>query len=200
MHDPGLAPRMHLLATQPGEIDDGATAFDLEQSPGEIVVLTAADSEIAGLAAAHARYRSEDESFPALRLANVMQLRHNLSVDLYTDAVISQAKLVIVRLLGGRSYWEYGVEQITALCQRQNIALAWLPGDDQPDAELTAHATLPGDAVHRLWQFCVHGGPGNYRSLLAYAANLCGHDAPWQEPSPRLSRGRHGTGLAAVPR
>ena len=180
---------MHLLATQPGEIDDGATAVDLEQSPGEIVVLTAADSEIAGLAAAHARHRSEDDSFPTLRLANVMQLRHNLSVDLYTDAVISQAKLVIIRLLGGRSYWEYGVEQITTLCQRHNIALAWLPGDDQPDAELTAQATLPGEAVHRLWQFCVHGGPGNFRSLLAYAASLCGHDAAWHEPSPLLRAG-----------
>ena len=63
---------MHLLATQPGEIDDGTPAVDLEQSPGDIVILSAADSEIAGLAAAHAWHRAEVASFPTLRLANVM--------------------------------------------------------------------------------------------------------------------------------
>ena len=180
---------MHLLATQPGEIDDGTPAVDLEQSPGDIVILSAADSEIAGLAAAHAWHRAEVASFPTLRLANVMQLGHNLSVDLYAESVIAEAKLVIVRLLGGRGYWEYGVEQITALCRRRNIALAWLPGDDQPDADLTGHATLPGDETHRLWQYCVHGGPGNYRALVAYAASLCGHDTDWQEPTPLLRAG-----------
>ena len=125
---------MHLLATQTGEIDDGTPAVNLEQSPGEIVILSAADSEIAGLAAAHSWHRAEDDTFPTLRLANVMQLGHNLSVDLYVEAVIAQAKLVIIRLLGGRGYWEYGVEQITAVCHQKKIALAWLPGDDQPDS------------------------------------------------------------------
>ena len=180
---------MHLLATQPGEIDDGAPAVDLDQSPGDIVILSAADSEIAGLAAAHARHRTGDDAFPTLRLANVMQLGHNMSVDLYADSVVAQAKLVIVRLLGGRGYWTYGVEQITALCRRNGIALAWLPGDDQPDAELTAHATLSGEAVHRLWQYCVQGGPTNYNALLAYAATLCGHSAAWREPAPLLRAG-----------
>ena len=180
---------MHLLATQTGEIDDGTPAVNLEQSPGEIVILSAADSEISGLAAAHSWHRAEDDTFPTLRLANVMQLGHNLSVDLYVEAVIAQAKLVIIRLLGGRGYWEYGVEQITAVCRQKKIALAWLPGDDQPDVELAEQATLPAHETHRLWQYCVHGGPANYRALLAYAASLCGHDSAWHEPAPLLRAG-----------
>ena len=180
---------MHLLATQPGTIEDGSSAIDLQQSPGDIVILSAADSEIAGLAAAHARHRDRDAGFPTLRLANLMQLDHNMSVDLYAESVVARAKLVAVRLLGGRGYWPYGVEQITARCRRAGIALAWLPGDDQPDAELAAHATLSGDAVHRLWQYCVHGGPANYEALLAYAASLCGHDTAWREPAPLLRAG-----------
>ena len=187
---------MHLLATQPGEIDDGTPAVDLEQSPGDIVILSAADSEIAGLAAAHAHHRANAGAFPTLRLANLMRLGHNMSVDLYADSIVAQAKLVIVRLLGGRGYWPYGVEQITALCRRRGIALAWLPGDDQPDAELAAHATLPGEAVHRLWQYCVQGGPANYESLLGYAATLCGHDAAWREPAPLLRAGLYWPGFA----
>jgi len=177
---------MHLLAAQPGDIDDGAAAVDLEQSPGDIVVLSAADSEIAGLAAAH-RHRGPDA--PTLRLANLMRLGHNMSVDLYVDCVIAGARLVIVRLLGGRGYWPYGVEQIAAICRSRKIALAFVPGDDQPDAELAALSTLPAEAAHRLWQYCVQGGPANYRQFLAYAASLCGRGTPWREPVALLRAG-----------
>ena len=43
---------MHLLATEPGMIADGSAAVDLAQTPGDIVVLSSADTEIALLAAA----------------------------------------------------------------------------------------------------------------------------------------------------
>ena len=38
---------MHLLAAQPGVVSDGSEAIDLGQSPGDIVVLSAADTELA---------------------------------------------------------------------------------------------------------------------------------------------------------
>ena len=180
---------MHLLATQPGTIDDGAQVVDLGQSPGDIVILTAADSEIAGLAAAHRRQHSEGDTSLTLRIANLMQLNHNMSVDLYAETVVANAKLVIVRLLGGRGYWPYGVEQITDLCLRSGTALAWLPGDDQPDTELTSLSTLPAEAAHRLWQYCVQGGANNYDALLGYATTLCGQSGPWREPIPLLRAG-----------
>ena len=74
-------------------------------------------------------------------------------------------KLVVVRLLGGVGYWPYGVEQLSAVCRERGIPLALLPGDDQPDAELARLLTLSGEACHRLWQYCVHGGPDNAREL-----------------------------------
>ena len=101
---------MHLLAVQPGAIADGSEAVDLGQTPGNIVVLSAADTELAMLASARATLPYAD--FPSLRLANLMQLGHNMSVDLYAEDIIAKAKLVMVRLLGGRGYWPYGVEQI----------------------------------------------------------------------------------------
>ena len=99
---------MHLLAAQPGAITDGAEAVDLKQSPGDIVVLSAADTELAMLA--NARATITDDAFPSLRLANLMQLGHNMSVDIYMADIIAKSKLVIVRLLGGCGYWPYGVE------------------------------------------------------------------------------------------
>ncbi len=182
---------MHLLQAQAGAIADGSEAVDLGQTPGDIVVLSAADTELANLAAARGAF---GEDFPSLRLANLMQLGHNLSVDIYAEAVVAEARLVVVRLLGGTGYWPYGVEQLRAVCAERGIPLALLPGDDQPDAELAAQSTLPQEACHRLWQYCVHGGPENARNLLAYAAGLIGRVEPWIEPKPLLRAGLYWPG------
>ena len=45
---------MHLLATTSGVIDGAAEAIDLKQSPADVIILTAADSELANLARADA--------------------------------------------------------------------------------------------------------------------------------------------------
>ena len=64
---------MHLLATTSGVIDGAAEAVDLKQTPAHVVVLSAADSELASLARAH-----DLEPEPSLRLANLLHLQHNI--------------------------------------------------------------------------------------------------------------------------
>ncbi len=184
---------MHLLAAQPGAVNDGEEAVDLGQTPGDIVVLSAADTELACLAAARAR---QGDGAPRLRLANLMHLGHPLSVDNYVDDVIRHARLVVIRLLGGTGYWRYGVEQVVAACQEAGVALALLPGDDQPDAELAQLCLIPADSAHRLWQYCVHGGMDNAANFLAYAASILGGDDPWREPAPLLRAGLYWPGEA----
>ncbi len=186
---------MHLLAAKPGEIADGSEAVDLGQSPGEIVVLSAADSELACLANAYARL---PDPKPRLRLANLLQLSHNLSVDAYVEDIVAEAKLVVVRLLGGLRYWPYGVEQIAGECRKRKIAFACLPGDDQPDPQLADFATLPAPDSHRLWQYLVQGGAENAAQFLRYAAALTGRDAEWREPRPLLRAGLYWPGAEAL--
>ena len=82
---------MHLLATTPGTIADGSAAVDLAQSRGDIVVLSSADTDIALLAAAQQRRRAQDASAPRLRLAPILRLGHNFSVDLYMETVARAA-------------------------------------------------------------------------------------------------------------
>jgi len=185
---------MHLLAAQPGGISDGTEAVDLGQTPGDVVVLSAADSDLASLAAARDMLWEKGEAPPSLRLANLLNLSHNLSVDLYVGSVIEQAKLVIVRLLGGRGYWPYGVEELASAARRKNVALAFLPGDDQPDAELAALSTLAPEATHRLWQYCVQGGVENAANFLRFAASLTGREDSWREPVPLLRAGLYWPG------
>lgn len=171
---------MHLLAAQPGTIADGSDAIDLGQTPGDVVVLSAADTELSALAAAHAKGGAPF----ALRLANLSRLAHHMSVDLYLEQVIGHARLVVVRLLGGRSYWPYGIEQIAHLCRKRNILLACLPGDDKPDAELMRDGTVSPAAAERLWRYLVFGGPDNAAHFLNFAASLLGQDTAWLEPRP----------------
>ncbi|MFQ5956042.1 MAG: cobaltochelatase subunit CobN, partial [Kiloniellales bacterium] len=188
---------MHLLAARPGVVADGAQAVDLGQSPGQLVVLSAADSELACLAAAQRRrLATPGQSVPSVRLASLLHLGHNLSVDLHVETVIRHARLIVVRLLGGRGYWPYGVEQVCATARAHDIPLAWLPGDDQPDAELAGLSSLPAEAAHRLWQYCVQGGVDNAEQFLAYAASLIGYRADWREPAPLLRAGVYWPGRA----
>ena len=172
---------MHLLRTKAGSAVDETEAVDLGQTPGDIIFLSAADTDLASLAGARAGF---GDDFPSLRLANLMQLAHPMSVDLYVESVVASARLVIARVLGGAGYWPYGVEQLVEACRAGSTPLALLPGDDQPDPELASLGTVSAETTHRLWQYCVHGGPVNSRSFLAFAADLIGHPAEWREPAP----------------
>ena len=188
---------MHLLATTSGVIDGAAEAFDLNQSPADVVVLSAADSEVASLASAY-----DETKHPSLRLANYLQLQHNLSVDLYVEKTLGAAKLIVLRLLGGASYWRYGLDQIEALAETNNIKLVVLPGDAEADHELTARSNLPPKHCERLRQYLIAGGTPNAAKFLDYCQLLLtGSAAPTPaEPLPPAgiydqTKGKHQAGL-----
>lgn len=180
---------MHLLAATPGAVSDGSEAIDLGQTPGDIVFVSAADTELASLA--RARRALDGAGVPSVRLANLMHLAHNMSVDLYVDAVIRHAKLVVVRVLGGQGYWPYGLEQVAAACAASGAPLCVLPGDDQPDPDLDRLSTLAADDRHRFWQYFIHGGPDNAEQALRFAFDCIGVATDWREPAPLVRAGFH---------
>ena len=188
---------MHLLQAKAGAAVDETEAVDLGQTPGDIVFLSAADTELASLAGARAGF---GDAFPSLRLANLMQLAHPMSVDTYVESVVAKAKLVVARVLGGSGYWPYGVEQLVDTCKAASIPLALLPGDDQPDSEFVALGTVSAESTHRLWQYCLHAGPANSRNLLAFSADLIGFASEWREPAPLPRAGvyRPGAGMCGL--
>lgn len=169
---------MHLLNAIPGGTATAEGAVDLGQTPGDIVILSAADTELAALSSA---YAGLPEDFPTLRLANLLQLGHPYAVDLYADSVIAQARLVIVRLLGGQSYWAYGVERLSDLCRARGIGLAFLPGDRQPDPGLDGFSTVEDDSRAALFEYFREGGIENLRHALRLAARMIGRD---EDPPP----------------
>ena len=148
---------MHLLATTTTSLDEIVEPIDLCQSPGEIAVLSFADSDLAGLVAA---WLIERDRLPSVRFAHLRDLRHPMSVDLWIERVGGRAKVILVRLLGGIDWWRYGVEQLAAIAQANRIMLALLPGEDRDDPRLAQASTLPPDELDALL------GP-IYRDLIA---------------------------------
>ncbi len=177
---------MHLLATSSTSLDEIVEAVDLGQPPGDVAVLSFADSDLAGLAAAWAMER---EALPSVRLAHLRDLKHPMSVDLWIDRVAASAKVIVVRLLGGLDWWRYGVERLAALARERNIALAVLPGEDRDDPRLAEASTLPPDELATLLSFFREGGPENLRGLLRRLARHAGAalDAPVPRALPRCA-------------
>ncbi|MGA2129025.1 MAG: cobaltochelatase subunit CobN, partial [Xanthobacteraceae bacterium] len=177
---------MHLLATTAATLDEIVEPIDLGQPPGDVVVLSFADSDLAGLAAA---WELEHHGLPTMRFARLRDLRHPLSVDLWIDGVAAHAKVILVRLLGGQEWWSYGVERLSVLARQNGIALALLPGEDRDDPRLADASTLPAQELDMLLAFFREGGRENLRGLLRRLARHAGValDAAEPQPVPRLA-------------
>jgi cobaltochelatase CobN len=183
---------MHLIATTTGVVDGGAAAVDLKQSAGDVVILSAADSELASLAAAV----DAQNSSLTFRLANLLQLQHNYSVDLYTEQTLSKVRLIIVRLLGGKAYWPYGVARLVELAAETGTKLVLLPGGADDDVDVRRLSTVATNDWFQFRDYFATGGSENIRRVIASAEALLS-DQPLAEPATPFANShtyRHPTG------
>jgi cobaltochelatase CobN len=162
---------MHVVFRESFGLDETATAVDLGQDPADLVMLSFSDSDLAAFAAGWRRGRA---SLPSLRLANLSALRHPLSVDTYVERTLSQARGVLVRLIGGEAYWSYGLAALHQLAKARGIALAVLPADGRDDPRLDALSTLPASTLQRLKILCDKGGAIAAQAAVAQLALASG--------------------------
>ena len=158
---------MHLLAAKPGGFTDEEGIIDLQQSPGEIVILSAQDTSLGLLAEVADELPS---GYPSLRLANLINLAKPAAYDLYEHSVLQHSKVIIVSLLGGVSYWQYGIEQLETLAKRHSIKLILVPGDDQADTELFSRSNGSQQQCHDVWRYLREGSQRNTLNLYRYIA------------------------------
>ncbi|UOA28683.1 cobaltochelatase subunit CobN [Pseudosulfitobacter sp. DSM 107133] len=158
---------MHVIFRESHGLDQSAMPQDLGQSPADLIVLSFSDSDLGAFAAGWHRARG---GLPPLRLANLVALQHPLSVDTYAEQTLQGARAVLVRLIGGESYWPYGLATLQDMARRQNIALAVLPADGRPDARLDELSTLPVSTLRRLQHLCDTGGAVAAQAALAQLA------------------------------
>jgi cobaltochelatase CobN len=163
---------MHLLSTRPGgHVEDGGQGVvRVLQTPGKIVVLSAADTTLALLSDAA---RALPADFPTVRLANLMWLRQPASVDLYVDEVLRHARVVVIDHLGVAADWAYLVERAQEQARLHGQWLALFSGDFGEDLQLLLRSTAAHEDCRHLWRCLREGGPEHARSfftLIAHAA------------------------------
>ena len=188
---------MHILVRETRGLDEADPAYDLGHSPADLVFLSFSDSDLGSAASAWAANRG---TLPSLRLANLARLKHPMSVDLYVEHVIENARCIVVRLLGGLDYWRYGAEELAHAARKAGIALALLPGDGRDDHRLAELSTVDEAGLARLDQYFAQGGPINVTRGLQFAAHLAGlapDHALAAEPLPM--HGIHDLGIADKP-
>ena len=180
---------MHLLRVEEGgALYDSDEAVDLGQPPGDVVILTSADTEVALLSAAVTAWQ-KDADAPQVRIANYLSLTHPFSVDQYIANTITGARLVIVRLLGGSAYWSYGVQRLRAQAESGGVPVAFLPGDARPDPELDYLSTVGTAQCHALAAYLDAGGPDNAAAFLTAARDIMDGSDTAPPPRPLLRAG-----------
>lgn len=177
---------MHRINASAGGWNSQSEDFRfLEQTPAPLVFLTAADTDIQTLAAAVSNLPA---TFPAIRVANLLNLQHQIEIDTYAEQVLQFAQVIILRLLGGRSYWAYGLEVVQEIVQSQGTTLIVMPGDDALDPYLISLSTLPLSVVHKIWRYFNEGGVKNIVNALKFIADSCqfgNFNPPPPQPIPR---------------
>ena len=183
---------MHLLAAQAGALQQEGEAIDLGQTPAPIVF------------ASRRRQRTDDARRRRRPGGDATTCASPIScgsptifrVDLWLEKTVQHARLVVVRLLGGAAYWQYGVDELTALALTGKIQLALLPGDATPDPILQHRSTIDPEDWTRLHSLFTAGGPENADTLLAAFMRW----PPRRLPLPRGERVRVALESGRAPR
>lgn len=146
--------------------------------------ITTADTEILATAAA---VRRLPEGFPEVRCANPGMTR---DIEPFLDHVLGDdARVVVIRVLGGRRGWQGGVDRLVERCREQGIALVALGGETSPDAEMTALSTAPAGTVAEIGEYLQTGDVDNIEQMLRFIADTFlleayGFDPP--KPAPQM--------------
>lgn len=165
---------MHVVFRERHGLEEADVPQDLGQSPADLVVLSYSDSDLGAFAAG---WKRAGGSLPTLRLANLVALRHPISVDTYVERTLDGARAILVRLIGGEPYWAYGLASLHRLAREKGLPLAVLPGDGRPDDRLDALSTVPVPLLRHLARLCDAGGAVAAQKALALLAEAAGLSA-----------------------
>ncbi|HYU74051.1 MAG TPA: cobaltochelatase subunit CobN, partial [Ktedonobacteraceae bacterium] len=149
-----------------------------------ILFLSHADTDLLALRAATFHLPSD---FPEVRAANPAYLQSESDVDAFLSFMLPQVEMVIVRLLGGRASFAYGMDRLVAWAKQEDTWLVCLPGTDALDPELMASSTVGVPVAHEALAYLQSGGVQNYEQCLRFLSDHLlttgfGFDPPLPQP------------------
>ena len=170
---------MHIVTSHQHDSKNHEKSEYFVQETADIIFLSSADTEISLLS----KSINELDTYPSIRLANLLNLSETKSIDNYINKTLSKAKIVIVRILGGKSYWNYGIEKLIEHQMTKKCDVIFFPGDDKFDEQLYALSSIKGMKYKELWSYFIEGGAENASNLLKYISYL-----QFNSPKPASSK------------
>jgi len=135
-----------------------------------ILFLTTADTDI--LTLRHA-VKQLPKEFPQVQVRNLLALSQQDTPNWNLDTELAQAKVVIVRVLGGLAYFREELELLAHKCRQENKSLLALPGDRELDPDLTRLSTVSLSVLTKMASYVSRGGVDNLANGLRYVAHEC---------------------------
>ena len=149
-----------------------------------ILFLSTADTDLLAVSSAAAGLPA---GFPEVRAANPTRLEDGAPLP------DPPARIVLVRLLGGRRAWQDGFDRLADACKVGGVPLLAFGGEVEPDAELAAASTAPAGVVAQAFEYLRHGGVANMEHLLRFVTDTLlytgfGFEPPAAQPEVGLYR------------
>ena len=156
---------MHRIACLPGDDSNDDISF-VEQPNAEVLFLSSANTDITILGSV-IKYKENkywDNRIRALPIATIM---HPAQIDHYLRTTGDKAKIIIVRLLGGRGHWSYGLEQLELWSKIKNgRKLIVIAGTKEFALELNSISNINLKLVNKLSELLRIGGVYNIMTFL----------------------------------
>ena len=175
---------MHRLAALPGAGGEADLGAYVEQPPAPVLLLSSADTDLLTI---HNLLEQQPELLGAeLRGLNLAALSHPAVIDHYLATTAAQAQIVVVRLLGGRGHWSYGLERLQAWAETgPRRLLLVLAGTADEESCLASLSNVDPELALGLARCLREGGAGNARRVLqTLAALLVGENPLPPRPEP----------------
>ena len=168
---------MHRLSSLPGG-DFSEDISLVEQPTAPVLLLTSAATDLSTLCRCLEQPGTR-EWRGRIRALPLVSLSHPAQIDHYLGTTGQDAGLIVVRLLGGRGHWSYGLEQVQAW-QRAAAgrSLVVLAGTTDQDDLLHPLSSVPTDLCDRLALLLREGGVDNMTSVLRACEELLSGRSP----------------------
>ena len=151
-----------------------------------ILLFSPADTDLLTALAAN---RQRPASTPAIQPLQLNDYQEPEALERLFTSLPHPPLAVVLRLLGGKSVFVRGFEWLKARCQTDGIAFLPLPGDPQPDPELSAEGSLPLRISGVVFDYLIRGGVPNFVNLSSFLSQVCSgtdanaappQDLPWE--------------------
>jgi cobaltochelatase CobN len=173
---------MHWVGAQDGVLDAERELILSQQTPADVVFLSAADTDLAAVAAQWSGCFGT-----RLRLSHAAPLRQPVAADHFVETVLRGSRLLVARLLGGRAYFPHLLQALSDLrdCSPRPRLLL-LSATEAADSDMARLSDFPEEVAKTLHQLFAEGGALNLQAAGGLLESLLEWSGPELPPLPAV--------------